>query len=585
MKKHILICIFFAFLCANLFAQQEVTLNEIETASAHYLSVYNLERASYGISDISSVSYISRLGKPAIYEVLFHNGNTVLLSGSKACIPVIGCSFSEEGETIVDNDDLPCCLQEMLEVMLMDIEIALSNDTITLYHQSDWDELLSVDFLNKENTRVQHGPLLTSRWGQHQDNSRSDINAYNFFVKKTCNTRNCSAGCDAVAMAQVLYFWKHPWNKGDTTYYDWCNMPDSLYKTNNPRYEIERDAVARLVYDCGVSAKTKYCSDGCASSSDLTYVCNALVGSFQYHWDARHRRRAWWGDKKWKGFIKDDLNNNRPVIYRGQKNWNGHAFVCDGYKDGDLFHFNWGWNGKHNELWFTIDNLTPNGNNYNNWQGAIFEIRPDKYYANYCNVQVNLPVIYAKYAAHGITDFWNHVPPTGRILESCDQMYPAEWRTIPSGESSTYTAFERVVLNPGFTAEEGSNFVASIRECPNCNGTIMLNSGGSQEQEIETEGEEDFLNKNVLTDIFDQDYPNDDILVYPNPTTGEIIIKMNNEVNHGEVRVINGLGITVRTEKINSAITCVNLSELTNGMYYLVITTEEKTVSWKIVKQ
>ncbi|MCL2041619.1 MAG: hypothetical protein FWG84_06245 [Bacteroidales bacterium] len=103
MKKHILIYMFFAFLYANLFAQQEVTLREIKTASAHYLSVYNLERASYGISDISSVSYISRQGKPAIYEVLFHNGNTVLLSGSKACIPVLGCNFSGTGETVVNT--------------------------------------------------------------------------------------------------------------------------------------------------------------------------------------------------------------------------------------------------------------------------------------------------------------------------------------------------------------------------------------------------------------------------------------------------------------------------------------------------
>ena len=25
-----------------------------------------------------------------------------------------------------------------------------------------------------------------------------------------------------------------------------------------------------------------------------------------------------------------------------------HAFICDGYDDNGLFHFNWGWSGSHN---------------------------------------------------------------------------------------------------------------------------------------------------------------------------------------------------------------------------------------------
>jgi hypothetical protein len=90
------------------------------------------------ISDISSVSYITRQRKPAIYEVLFQNGNTILLSGSKACIPVLGCNFSGKGETVVNNNDLPFGLQDMLDGMLMDIDSALLNDTITLYHQAEF---------------------------------------------------------------------------------------------------------------------------------------------------------------------------------------------------------------------------------------------------------------------------------------------------------------------------------------------------------------------------------------------------------------------------------------------------------------
>jgi hypothetical protein len=182
----------------------------------------------------------------------------------------------------------------------------------------------------------------------------------------------------------------------------------------------------------------------------------------------------------------------------------------------------------------------------------------------------------------GITDFWNHVPHTGRILESCTANHPAAWRTIPSGESSRYIAFERVVLNPGFTAEEGSNFEAFIRECPNCNGRpIMLNGGGSQM--AMSEEQEDFSDNDFLTDVFEQNYT-DDIWVYPNPTTGDIIIKMADKVDNGTIQIINGLGVVMRTEKTSGTVTSINLSDLADGIYYLVITNGEKAVCRKIVK-
>ena len=76
MKKNILSCIFFVLLCINLFAQQEVTLVEIETASAHYLSVYNLDRTLYSVSDISSVN-LSELTNGMYYLVITTEEKTV----------------------------------------------------------------------------------------------------------------------------------------------------------------------------------------------------------------------------------------------------------------------------------------------------------------------------------------------------------------------------------------------------------------------------------------------------------------------------------------------------------------------------
>ena len=585
MKKFILICLFFTFLCANLFAQQEVTLEEIKTAGAHYLSAYNPDRTLYNVSDISSVSYITHQRKPAIYEVLFQNGNTVLLSGSKACIPILGCNFSKKGESIVDNDDLPPGLQAMLDGMLIDIDSALLNDTITLYYQAEWDELISTDFLNNRNVATQHGPLLTSIWGQRYSNDywNSDPHAYNYYVTKTsssCDDDYCPAGCVAVAMAQVLYYWKHPWDRGVYTYFDWCNMPDSLWKTNNPRYETERNAVAQLIYDCAELIDTKYCNGGCKSSASSSTARDVLVTSFLCHKDANYRRRIFWLglDKQWKKFIKDDIDRNRPVIYGGQKDRNGHTFVCDGYKDGDLFHFNWGWRGKFNELWLTVDNITPGEHNYNNLQDAIFEIHPDmSYFVNYCNAQVNLPAIYAVCMANGVYDYWNIVPHTGKILESCDESLPAAWRTIPSGESSVYTAFERVVLKPGFTAQAGSHFVASIRECPNCgkgySSMLSVNIGEDTEDiNYFNNYETLYSEKNLQVETDD-----DDVSIYPNPTSGTVTIVA---ANFARVEIYNTIGQLVETKTVEK----FDVSTYSVGVYFFkVYDTNNNSVTKRVM--
>ena len=43
--------------------------------------------------------------------------------------------------------------------------------------------------------------------------------------------------------------------------------------------------------------------------------------------------------------LKNELDNGRPVQYRGQDKEGGHTWVCDGYDENDYFHMNWGWGG------------------------------------------------------------------------------------------------------------------------------------------------------------------------------------------------------------------------------------------------
>ncbi|RLD55679.1 MAG: hypothetical protein DRJ05_12570, partial [Bacteroidetes bacterium] len=157
-----------------------------------------------------------------------------------------------------------------------------------------------------------------------------------------CNCEKCSAGCVAIAMAQIMYYWKHPINVGFNTFYDWCNMNDDLKQFGNENFENEVVAVSKLVYDCAESVEMDYCSSGCGSGAKTKDAVDAFKFTFGYHQDADYKRKWYYSNSNWKNFIKNDLNNRQPVMYRGEGS-GGHAFICDGYQvtEGDEFHFNW----------------------------------------------------------------------------------------------------------------------------------------------------------------------------------------------------------------------------------------------------
>ena len=135
MKTHILSIVL--LLPLSIFCQQAVTLEEIKLASVHYMSVQNPHRQPYVLSDIDTISYLSGTYGIAIYETLFEDGNTVLLSGSKACIPILEHNLSGKRESVVLDDDVPYGLLALLNDMVVEIDSCLINDTITLYYAEE----------------------------------------------------------------------------------------------------------------------------------------------------------------------------------------------------------------------------------------------------------------------------------------------------------------------------------------------------------------------------------------------------------------------------------------------------------------
>jgi len=215
------------------------------------------------------------------------------------------------------------------------------------------------------------------------------------------SSTKCVTGCVAVAMAQVMRYWKYPdqttkeiptytlnYTNGtsktfqgwDITAIDWTNMLPS-YRGNESTTQI--DAVATLLSLCGTSVRMNYGPSGSgASSGDIP---NALKTYFNYDAGTRAIERLDYRAAEWNQTIYNELQQERPVIYSGQSSGAGHTFVVDGYDCDDFFHINWGWGGNQDD-YFLLSVVDPGANagigassssdGYGFGQDAIIGIQP-----------------------------------------------------------------------------------------------------------------------------------------------------------------------------------------------------------------
>ncbi len=154
-----------------------------------------------------------------------------------------------------------------------------------------------------------------------------------------------------------------------STIYDWDSMPDSLS-------DYDSD-VAELLHHVGVSVDMNYGPTGSGAFTGAT--ATALKTYFSYSDTASYVQRSSYSGEDWTALLREEIDNNRPAIYRGYDvdAGSGHAFVCDGYSSSDYFHFNWGWYGSYQDEYFYLNDLTPGSHDYSDSQAAVVGITPD----------------------------------------------------------------------------------------------------------------------------------------------------------------------------------------------------------------
>jgi hypothetical protein len=332
-------------------------------------------------------------GEPDVYYYVFNLNATrgfIIVSGDDIVEPIL--AYSNQGS--FDPDHIPAHVRAWLKGYTDQIQYALDQQMEpTPGIRGDWDLYTDTDNKFPVYKGVHTaGPLVQTTWNQSPyynamcpyDNTASELTV---------------TGCVATAMAQVLKFWNFPaqgagfnsYNDpkygmqsadfGSTTY-DWNNMPLVL---NGPNA-----AIATLMFQCGVSVNMTYgiAQTGGSSAyvvSSQSPVTNcaeyALKTYFGYPATLNGQVRQNFTDATWKNMMITDLDAGRPIIYAGFGSGGGHCFVCDGYDNNGMFHFNWGWQGQF-DGYFNINALNPEGvgtgggtGGFNSGQQAVFGIQ------------------------------------------------------------------------------------------------------------------------------------------------------------------------------------------------------------------
>ena len=386
MIKRLLNC----FICFILVCSLEAAPVSLQRATAVANSFLTTQSSVAGPKRVPARPRLASSSDSQSKYFVFENeaGGFVIVAGDDVAYPILGYS----NDANINASNIPSSVKAWLDSYALEIQTAVDSGAVQSEEvMTAWNNIESYS-----NAAVIVSPLILTRWNQtpyYNDLCPMDNNR---------NERTVT-GCVATAMAQVLKYWEYPvTGNGSYSYshthgeqsadfanttYDWNNMPLELSASSS---DIQKAAVAQLMYHCGVSVEMDY---GVASTGGSgAFTISSRSNSTHC---AEYALREYWGykptlqglqkdkykDEEWKKMLKDDLKAGRPIIYSGFGD-GGHCFVCDGYNEDDYFHFNWGWGGLY-DGYFKLNALAPGtggtgsgGGSYNNDQQAIFGLEP-----------------------------------------------------------------------------------------------------------------------------------------------------------------------------------------------------------------
>jgi uncharacterized protein (TIGR02145 family) len=338
-----------------------------------------------------------------MYYVFSMNNNKgfVIISADDVATPIL--AYSHEGTFDESNLNLAYWMETLAQEIAEAIENDVAQDRQT---QQQWDALNSEQEMPLRASGDYVDPLVATKWDQGAP--------YNNLCPSIASTRTVT-GCVATAMAQIMKYHEYPPTRTvplpayttraekisipaitGTTTYAWSSMTNTYTSSATG---TAADAVAKLMYECGVSVEMDYQTSATGGSGAFSSaVAPALKNYFGYDAGIAYHNRNYYSYVDWINLLKTEIRAGRPVYYGGQGT-GGHAFVCDGYDTNDLFHFNWGWSGASNG-YFEVSALNPQSlgigggsGGYNQYQTIITGIQPPAGGTEQQSIQLGLSTV------------------------------------------------------------------------------------------------------------------------------------------------------------------------------------------------
>ncbi len=382
MKK---LVILFCILGFNLYGfSQSVDKETAQKVATNYFQSISNQMAT--IANIDSKT--DRYGKVIYYAVNFQPAGFVLVAADERANPIL--AYSTQNEFVIGKVPSTEVFTEAYEKNIADIQ---SKKKTSDTYSKQWADLKQGKFRKESNNEA---PLLTSLWNQSK--------YYNWLCPDDSTTSayydyKVPCGCVALAMAQIMYYYRYPrmgtgtkayMSKNgygliranfDTTVYDYESMSDVAYNYS--------DALARLIFHCGVSVEMRYDAEGSGAFSGD--VATALTSFFSYKYGFITSKIGY-SDEEWLARIKTDIDAGCPIYYSGSSTTGGHAFVCDGYNNEGYVHINFGWGGAGNG-YYSFSSM----GGYNNNQQAIFGLKPSCDTSNFFSGTKTLTATYGSF--------------------------------------------------------------------------------------------------------------------------------------------------------------------------------------------
>ena len=378
---------------------------------------------------------------PSFYVVNFNADGFVIVAGDDRVQPIL--AFSDEGAFITEN--MPAHIRFFLDGYTEEIQYIVENQLCANEAiKQQWKALLSDATPEQKGRDMVVDPLLGNiAWNQriyYNDLCPADTTG------DASYGGHAPAGCGAVVMGQIMRYWlfprtgqgSHSYNSNNygplsanfgATTYQYENMPDQLTTDYHPDSCVF--AVATLLYHCGVAVNMNYGPS--ASWSNSSRIVSALSTYFRYPTTVQYIERGSLSLTTWLNYLKGELDARAPFMYGGSGSYGGHVWVCDGYRDDDYFHFNWGWGGQQNG-YYTITNCSSYG--FNSHHAIIIGIRGPEL----------PPDAVGEHHEEDIKVFPN--PSNGKVYVS------AEWQ--PVVEVQVFDLFGRMLLHESVGEKEFS---------------------------------------------------------------------------------------------------------------------------------